>query len=175
LIALIAFDSIKAEERCGVSFFEWIGRMAATAAAAPLRRRSYFKAGEKNNKKETYDGSPIVLPKYGRNSNYESSNAASNGVNNHNSRPQLRIPKAKYAGEIHKANEEPPTPQVTRNFHTDYATMEEAYDSTMEEFAPHFREIDDDEKEAFETSILLIWIAYMKTEPIHFNSSKETA
>ena len=149
--------------------------MAATAAAAPLRRRSYFKAGEKNNKKETYDGSPIVLPKYGRNSNYESSNAASNGVNNHNSRPQLRIPKAKYAGEIHKANEEPPTPQVTRNFHTDYATMEEAYDSTMEEFAPHFREIDDDEKEAFETSILLIWIAYMKTEPIHFNSSKETA
>jgi len=118
----------------------------AAPAAAPLRQRSYFEAGEKNTG-EHYNASVAVNPfRYKPGSNYESSNAGNGG----NSRPQLRIPKTKNAGEIHKANEEP---QVARNFHTDYATMEEAYNSTMEEFAPHFREIDDDEQEAFETSI----------------------
>jgi hypothetical protein len=72
--------------------------MAAAAAAAPLRQRSYFKAGGKNTG-EHYNASVALNPfRYKPGSNYESSNAGNGG----NSRPQLRIPKAKYAGEIVK-------------------------------------------------------------------------
>jgi len=80
------------------------------SADASVRRRSYFAAGETNNKKEKYDGSPIVLPKYGRNSNYNENNEK----NQNKSRPLLRIPKAKYAGTISKATT-PENPRVGNN------------------------------------------------------------
>jgi len=68
------------------------------SASAPLRQRSYFAAGEKNSG-EHYNASVAVNPfRYGRNSNYEPSNAGNGG----NSLPPLRIPKAKHAGEIIK-------------------------------------------------------------------------